>query len=41
MLNKFGPLSVCIDASENGFHYYSNGIYAAAANACTTKMGIV
>ena len=37
MLDKFGPLSVALDASNRNFDYYSSGIFATSAGACSNK----
>jgi hypothetical protein len=37
MLDKFGPLSVALDASNRNFDYYSSGIFATSAGSCSNK----
>ena len=37
MLDKFGPLSVALDASNRNFDYYSSGIFATRTGSCSNK----
>ena len=36
MLNKFGPLTIAMDASGSAFQYYTSGIYAVNTGVCGT-----
>ena len=39
MLNKYGPLSIAMDASEPSFQSYTSGVYASTSGVCTTNTG--
>ena len=37
MLDKFGPLSVALEASSSSFDFYSSGIFATKSGQCSNK----